>query len=145
MRHGRRMSAAAVEVVLAESVVAAVAAHTARRTPGVLRVETGLGGLVQRLAVRARHEVRADSDDEDRPADTGGVDVELVGDEADVHVFLAVQAGFPVTACAHEVQRRVVEALVTDVGLRQVRVAVSVLDVALGDATADAHGTGVRS
>lgn len=126
------MTAAAVEVVLAESVVAAVAAHAARRTPGVLRVETGLGGLVQRFAVRARHEVRADSDVEDRPADAGGVDVELAGDVADVRVDIAVRAGVAVTPCAHDVQRRVVEALVTDVGLRQVRVAVSVLDVALG-------------
>jgi uncharacterized alkaline shock family protein YloU len=138
------MSAAAVEVVLAESVVAAVSAHAARRTPGVLRVEPGLGGLVQRLAVRARHEVRAGSDD-DRPADAGGVDVELDGDEADVHVFVAVQAGVPVTSCAHEVQRRVVGALVTDVGLRRVRVAVSVLDVAVGVTPSDGPSPGSGS
>lgn len=126
------MTAADVEVVLEESVVAAVAAHAARRTPGVLRVETGFAGMVQQLAVRLRHQVRAGQGEDGRPADTGGVDVELVAGHAEVHVDLALHAEVPVTACAHEVQRRVVQALLTDVGLVSVRVSVSVLDVALG-------------
>lgn len=127
------MTAGEVQVVLDESVVAAVAAHAARRTPGVLRVETGLGGLVQRLAARARLQARPGPDD-DRPADRGGVRVQLDGGHAEVRVDLAVTADVPLTACAHEVQRRVVQALVSDVGLVSATVAVSVLDVALSAA-----------
>ncbi len=134
-----RARPARVEVVIDETVAAAIAAHAACTVTGVARLEPGLSGLVTHLAARARHQLRQDG--AGGPPPTEGVDVEVDGSTARVHVDLATAADAQATAVAHRVQDAIAQALLVDAGLTVTTVSVSVLDIDQpreGDAAAPA-------
>ncbi len=131
---------APVEIVIDETAAAAIAAHAARAVAGVLRLESGLSGLVTHLAARARHQVRPGAPGS--PAPTEGVDVDVDGSTATVHVDLATTASMQATTVAYQVQAAVARALQVNAGLSTVTVSVSILDIDHGDVAPAAPTTG---
>lgn len=117
-------AAVTVENVVEEPVVAAVAAHAARRTPGVVRLETGVAGLVRAWGRAAWQQVKGIS-----PAPAEGVLVELLGDAVRVRLGIATSGSRPAAAVVRQVQREVRAAVVRDTGLPVDEVSVVVLDI----------------
>lgn len=122
-----RVTAAPVEVLIAERVAAAIAAHAARGVPHVTRLEPGVNGLITHLAARARHQVLPAAPGETAP--TEGVDVRVDGSSAEVFIDLSTSPGAQVAAVAHQVQVAVAEALQVNAGLTVTKVSVLVLDI----------------
>lgn len=122
-----RQDAPAVEVVIDDSVAAAIAARAAATVAGVIRLEPGLSGLASHLAARARQQVRRG--DLDAPAATEGVQVTVEGTSVAVAVDLATDAAAQAAAVAQAVQAAVADALLVDAGLTATRVTVSILDI----------------
>lgn len=116
-----------VAVVIDPAVAAAIAAHAAAGVTGVRRLEPGIGGLVARLSALAAAQLRPD--DHDPLAPTEGVDVEIDGSSARVHVNLTTDGAHRAVTVAHGVQRAVGDALRTGAGLDNAAVSVSVLDI----------------
>lgn len=115
------------EVVIDETVAAAIAAHAASTVVGVARLEPGLSGLITHLAGRARQQVR--HGDPAGPAPTEGVEAEVRGSTARVHVDLATTGNVQAADAAHQVQAAVAQALLADAGLTVTTVTVSILDI----------------
>lgn len=118
---------APVEVVIDETVAAAIAARAARTVEGVVRLEPGLSGLVTHLAARARHQVRQGGPG--GPVPTEGIEVDVDGSTARVHIDLATRADAHTATVAHQVQAAVAHALKANAGLTTTQVSVSVLDI----------------
>jgi uncharacterized alkaline shock family protein YloU len=111
--------------VIADSVIASVAAHAAAHTPGVVRLEGGVAGLVHqltRLAGRAAGRHTAPSD---------GVDVRSAGAVTTIHVDIVVTGDLRAAAVAAAVQHSVATAVVAATGLPRPVVSVSILDIEL--------------
>lgn len=115
------------ELVIDDTVAAAIAAHAARSVPGVIRLEPGLSGFVTHLAGRARHQLRPG--DAGGPASTEGVEASVDGGTARVHVDLSTSAEAQAATIAQAVQEAVPAALRADAGLIATEVSVSVLDI----------------
>jgi uncharacterized alkaline shock family protein YloU len=113
-----------VENVVEEPVVAAVAADAARRTPGVVRLETGVSGLVRTWGRATWQQVKGIS-----PAPAEGVLVELLGDAVRVRLGIATSGHQQASVVARQVQREVRTAVVRDTGLAVDEVSVVVLDI----------------
>lgn len=118
---------APVEVIIDATVAAAIAAHAACTVAGVVRLEPGLSGLVTHLAARARHQVR--QADPSGPAPAEGVEVDVDGATARVHIDLVTSAGPQAATVAHQVQAAVAQSLLVNAGVTVTRVSVSILDI----------------
>ncbi len=106
--------------------VAAAAAAAARVTPGVVRLQPGLWGLVQQLSREAWQRATGQAF-----PDIGGVEAELDGASASVELTLVVDAGAPAVSVVAAVQRSVTEAVSAATGLRVRSVAVHICEIDL--------------
>ena len=96
--------------VIGSSVIAAVAARAARETPGILRLDAGLGQLVVRLRAVARNHLRRVPDPGTRTS-SGGVFASVAEGRATIDVEVATDARFNALEVAADLQERVRQAL----------------------------------
>lgn len=114
---------ARAEAAVAPSVLAAVAVHAAGQVPGVVRVEPGVAGLVTSALRTARQRIKGLA-----PAPTEGARV-TAGTPPQVEVGVAVRG--QAMAVGHAVQAAVTDELASALGVTDVVVAVSILDIEL--------------
>jgi uncharacterized alkaline shock family protein YloU len=111
------------ERVVGEAVIAAVAAHAAVRTEGVVRLEPGVTGLLRQAAGRLTG---------GNAAPTAGVDVHYDGDIPVIHLDLVVSGARPVAEVGAAIQRAVAHAVIEGTDVPEPVITVSVLDIELG-------------
>jgi uncharacterized alkaline shock family protein YloU len=99
----------ATERVVGEAVIAAIAAHAAVRTEGVVRLAPGLFRLP-----------------------TAGVDVHYEGDIPVIHLDLVISGERPVAEVGAAVRRAVTDAVTADADVAEPVITVSVSDIELG-------------
>ncbi|MFD7229200.1 Asp23/Gls24 family envelope stress response protein [Streptomyces sp. NPDC059881] len=127
--------------VIAEPVIAAVAARAAVGVPGVVRLEPGLTGLASQVARSTRQKIKGLA-----PASTEGVRVtadrrSVVPSILRVSVDLVSAGGHQAAAVAQAVQREVTRAVADATGLTPQAVVVSIMDMEM-DMDIGMHGTG---
>lgn len=114
--------------------IAAAAADAARATPGVLRLQPGLWGLVRRFSQEAWERATG----QDYP-DTGGVFVALDGGGARVELTVVTDGRTPAAAVVRAMQQAVSSAVTDTTGLHVDVVSVHVTEIDLyrqpGDAS----------
>jgi uncharacterized alkaline shock family protein YloU len=115
------------ELVVAGEVVAAVGAHAAAATAGVVRLEDSLGKLVTGLGRSARQRIAGIT-----PAPVTGTSVVVSGSTVRLRVEVAVSGDYPAVVTAAAVQRSVARAVARATGLTVAGVDVTILDVSLG-------------
>lgn len=113
-----------LEWVVEVPVVASVAANAARRTPGVARLEPGVGGLVRAWGRAKWQQIKGIT-----PAPAEGVLVELEGDAVRIRLSIATSGNAQAAVVARSVQREVRRAVTRDTGLAVGKVSVTVLDI----------------
>ncbi|MGH3519152.1 MAG: Asp23/Gls24 family envelope stress response protein [Haloechinothrix sp.] len=119
-------AAPVVEWVIGDDVIAGIAMHAASATPGVVRVEPGLRGLVGSFRRAARPYTRTAE-----PAQTGGVSVEVAGGTTWIGVNIVSSGQDQAAAIAQAVQRAVARDVTRDTGLDVAEVRVSIVDIDL--------------
>ncbi|MER7660074.1 Asp23/Gls24 family envelope stress response protein [Streptomyces sp. NPDC096193] len=128
--HHDRTGAPRTQWVMAEPVIAAVAAHAAGGVAGVVRLEPGLTGLASQVARSARQKINGLA-----PAPTEGVRVRTDRSAEPPVVFIAVDlvtsAQDQAAAMAYAVQREVTRAVADATGLTPRSVGVSITDIEL--------------
>ena len=112
------------EFVIADAVVASVAARAAAMTPGVVRLEPGLKGLVTAWSRAARQRWKGLD-----PAPAEGVRVRTAGGVVSVQVDIVTSAADQAAVVGQAVQRGVSRAVATETGLVVASVSVSILDI----------------
>lgn len=122
-----RPTAGDYETVVAADAVAAVAAYAAATTPGVVRLEAGVSGLLGDLTRSTWQRVAGI-----RPAPVTGTTVALdAGGAVRAHLDIAVDGHRQAAATASAVRRSVARAVNANTGLPVAAVIVSILDVDL--------------
>ncbi|BCK53835.1 Asp23/Gls24 family envelope stress response protein [Nocardia wallacei] len=121
------MSTTATETVVADAVIAGVAARAAATVPGVLRLEPGVLGLVGQLA---RSGLQLLTRQESAPS--GGVRIRRAGEWLKIHVDLTIAAGGHVGEVARTVQREIARVVTEQTGVAVDEVTVCVLDIEPG-------------
>lgn len=109
--------------VIADSVIASVAAHAAERTPGVVRLQGGVAGLLHQITRLAGRVTGAKS------APTDGVEVRSDDGGTTIHVDIVVSGDLRAAAVATAVQHSVATAVASATGLPAPVVSVSILDI----------------
>jgi uncharacterized alkaline shock family protein YloU len=112
------------EAVIAREVVAAIGAHAAAATPGVVRLETTVGGLVTSLGRSAWQRIAGIT-----PAPVTGTSATVADSQARLRVEVAVSGDRPAVQTAAAVQRSVARAVTASTGLRVTGVSVAILDI----------------
>ncbi|WP_370950026.1 Asp23/Gls24 family envelope stress response protein [Amycolatopsis sp. cg5] len=112
------------ESVIAEPVIAAVAAYAATTVPGVIRLEPGLRGLAGSVVRTARQKFKGLD-----PAPTEGVRVMKENGELRVELDLTSSGFDQVAAVGQAVQRTVARAVADATGLTPTSVTVSIVDI----------------
>jgi uncharacterized alkaline shock family protein YloU len=112
------------EFVVADAVIAGVAARAAAAVPGVSRLEPGVRGLVARLA---RSGMRLWTGRAAAPFD--GVRVMRGADAMSIHVDLAISAGSRADEVGVAVQREVSRVVAEQTGVGVDAVTVVILDI----------------
>lgn len=112
------------ETVIAREVVAAIGAHAAAATPGVVRLESSVGGMVTSLGRSARQRIAGIT-----PAPLTGTSATLTGTGARLRVAVAVSGDRPAVQTAAAVQRSVARAVTAATGLQVAGVSVAILDI----------------
>jgi uncharacterized alkaline shock family protein YloU len=108
-----------------ESVLATLAAHAALGTPGVVRLEPGLAGLLRQVTrVGGRLAGTA------TPA--AGVTVRYDGDIPVIHLDVVISGERQAAAVGVATQRAVADAVTANTGVPEPVVTVSILDIELG-------------
>ncbi|WP_116050150.1 Asp23/Gls24 family envelope stress response protein [Amycolatopsis palatopharyngis] len=115
---------AMTEFVIDDVVIAGVAARAAAGTPGVVRLEPGLTGLVAAWGRAARGRWKGIT-----PAPAEGVTVQSSGDELSLRLDIVISGADQAAAVGQAVQRSVARAVAEDVGLTVDEVSVSILDI----------------
>ncbi|WP_024799572.1 Asp23/Gls24 family envelope stress response protein [Nocardia sp. BMG51109] len=118
------MSTPATEVVVADAVIAGVAARAAAAVSGVLRLEPGVLGLVGQLA-RSGKQLWTGVES----APSGGVRIRRAGAWLKIHVDLTVSAGSTVAVVGRSVQEQVTRVVAEQTGVTADEVSVTVLDI----------------
>ncbi|MFF7202545.1 Asp23/Gls24 family envelope stress response protein [Streptomyces sp. NPDC008141] len=131
-----RTGAPRTQWVMADPVIAAVAAHAAGGVAGVVRLEPGLTGLATQVARSARQKIYGLT-----PAPTEGVHVRVDRSAEPpvlrVSVDLVTSAQDQAAAVAQAVQREVTRAVADATGLVPHSVGVSITDI-------EPYGAGTR-
>ncbi|WP_410666929.1 Asp23/Gls24 family envelope stress response protein [Amycolatopsis sp. cmx-4-68] len=112
------------EYVIADPVVAGVAARAAITTPGVVRLEPGLRGLVTAWTRAARQRWKGLD-----PAPADGVRVRTTDGRVRVEIDLVTAAADQAAAVGRAVQRAVGRSVTEQTGLVVDEVSVSILDI----------------
>lgn len=118
------MSAPNIEFVVADAVIAGIAARAAAAVPGVSRLEPGVRGLVARLA---RTGMRLWTGRDAAPSD--GVRVMRDDDTLNIHVDLVISAGCRAGEVGVTVQREVSRVVAEQTGVGVDAVTVVILDI----------------
>ncbi|MGK3200201.1 Asp23/Gls24 family envelope stress response protein [Amycolatopsis sp. MEPSY49] len=113
-----------VEYVIADPVIAGVAARAAITTPGVVRLEPGLRGLVTAWTRAARQRWKGLD-----PAPADGVRVRTTDGRVSVEVDLVTSAADQAAAVGRAVQRSVGRFVTEQTGLAVDGVSVSIMDI----------------
>ncbi|WP_126981197.1 Asp23/Gls24 family envelope stress response protein, partial [Saezia sanguinis] len=100
------MTAARATVIVAAPVIAAVAAHAAANTPGVVRLEPGVRGLLDTVVRTGRQRWTGTE-----PAPAGGIRIRQTGAGLVVSADITIAAGRPAAEIGCAVQRRITEAV----------------------------------
>lgn len=129
--HQATSTAQQTERIISEPVIASIAANAARATPGVVRLEVGVTGLVRQLR-RHTHARWVGLD----PAPSAGVTVARDTPNpgaTTVHldVVVAVTGERTAVAVATVLQSAVADAVAANTGVAVSAVAVSILDIAI--------------
>jgi uncharacterized alkaline shock family protein YloU len=114
----------AVDYVVREPVIAAIAAHAAAGVPGVRRLEPDLAGLVTSMTRSIRQRL-AGLD----AAPAEGVRAEVDGGQVWLEVAVAIRGHKTAAATGQAVQRAVAKAVRDATGYEVVEVAVSILHI----------------
>jgi uncharacterized alkaline shock family protein YloU len=112
------------QFVVSDAVVASVAARAAATTPGVVRLEPGLKGLVTAWSRAARQRWKGLN-----PAPAEGVRVRAGEGSVSVQVDIVTSAADQAAAVGQAVQRSVSRAVTAETGLVVGSVSVSILDI----------------
>lgn len=112
------------ERIITEPVIAAIAAHVATRTPGVVRLEPGVVGVLREMTTIVRRRAGFAV-----TAPVEGVQVRFDGDAVRIHLDLVVTADRQAAATAVAAQRAVAEAVTASTGISAPAVSVSILDI----------------
>lgn len=115
------------EYVISDTVVSSVAARAAMATPGVVRLEPGLVGLVTAWGRAARQRWEGLT-----PAPADGVTAKIVDGQAQVKVDLVTSSIDQAAAVGTAVQRAVSREVAEQTGLTVSAVTVSILDIEPG-------------
>lgn len=115
---------AVTEFVIADAVIASVAARAAATTPGVVRLEPGLKGLVTAWTRATRQRWKGLD-----PAPADGVRVRSAEGTVSVQVDIVTSALDQAAAVGQAVQRGVTRAVAEETGIRVEEVSVSILDI----------------
>ncbi|WP_370969584.1 Asp23/Gls24 family envelope stress response protein [Amycolatopsis sp. cg9] len=113
-----------VDYVVADPVIASVAARAAITTPGVVRLEPGLRGLVTAWTRAARQRWKGLD-----PAPADGVRVRTADGRVTVHIDLITASGDQAAAVGRAVQRAVTRFVGEQTGLVVDEVSVSIMDI----------------
>jgi uncharacterized alkaline shock family protein YloU len=112
-----------IEVVIADRVVAAVAADAALRVPGVRRLEVGVTGLLTQLGRAAVDRIGGPT-----VSVCDGIRATVTGQAVRITADLAT-TGAPATSVARAVQHAIAAQVQAATGLTVTEVAVTVLDI----------------
>ncbi|WP_040837195.1 Asp23/Gls24 family envelope stress response protein [Nocardia brevicatena] len=118
------MTAGPLSVVVEPPVIAAVAAGAAAATPGVMRLEPGIRGLVSTVLRAGRRRWKGID-----PAPAEGVRVRRGETGLLVQVDIAIAAGRPAVEVGHAVQEEVARVVWEQTGQRVAEVWVTILDI----------------
>ncbi|WP_410595697.1 Asp23/Gls24 family envelope stress response protein [Amycolatopsis sp. lyj-23] len=118
------MSVESADYVIADPVIASVAARAAIATPGVVRLEPGLRGLVTAWTRAARQRWKGLD-----PAPADGVRVRTADGRVSVHIDLVTAAADQAAAVGRAVQRAVTRFVAEQTGLVVDEVSVSIMDI----------------
>ncbi|MEU4518275.1 Asp23/Gls24 family envelope stress response protein [Amycolatopsis sp. NPDC024027] len=118
------MSADSADYVIADPVIAGVAARAAITTPGVVRLEPGLRGLVTAWTRAARQRWQGLE-----PAPADGVRVRTTDGRVTVRIDLVTAAADQAAAVGRAVQRAVTRSVAEQTGLVVAEVTVSIMDI----------------
>ncbi|WP_328394428.1 Asp23/Gls24 family envelope stress response protein [Nocardia sp. NBC_00416] len=118
------MSAARTSIVVGDPVIAAVAARAAAATPGVVRLEPGVRGLVGTAVRLGRQRLTGN-----QPAPAEGVRVRRTTAGLQVSVDIAIGAHRRAADIGPAVQQEIVRAVREQTGERVDEVCVCVLDI----------------
>lgn len=113
-----------VDYVVADPVIASVAARAAITTPGVVRLEPGLRGLVTAWTRATRQRWKGLD-----PAPADGVRVRTADGRVTVHIDLVAAGADQAAAVGRAVQRAVTRFVAEQTGLVVDEVSVSILDI----------------
>lgn len=119
------MTTGRTEIVVAAPVIAAVAAHAAANTPGVVRLEPGVRGLLNTF-VRAGRQRWTDTD----PAPADGVRIQHTQTGLVVSADITIATGGQAAAIGHAVQQQITRAVLDHTGQQVDRVCVCIIDIA---------------
>ncbi|MET8848416.1 Asp23/Gls24 family envelope stress response protein [Amycolatopsis sp. NPDC004625] len=117
-----------VDYVVADPVIASVAARAAITTPGVVRLEPGLRGLVTAWTRATRQRWKGLD-----PAPADGVRVRTADGRVTVHIDLVAAAADQAAAVGRAVQRAVTRFVAEQTGLVVDEVSVSIMDIEPAD------------
>jgi uncharacterized alkaline shock family protein YloU len=109
---------------ITEPVVAAIAAHAAARTPGVVRLEPGVVGVLREITRAARRWAGLAG-----TTPVEGVQVRFDDDAVGIHLDLVVTADRQAAGTAVAAQRAVTGAVTAHTGISAPVVSVSILDI----------------
>jgi uncharacterized alkaline shock family protein YloU len=115
-----------VDYVIADPVIASVAARAAIGTPGVVRLEPGLRGLMTAWTRAARQRWKGLD-----PAPAEGVRVRTVDGRVGIEVDIVAAGADQAAAVGRSVQRAVSRYVTAQTGLVVDEVSVSILDIEL--------------
>jgi uncharacterized alkaline shock family protein YloU len=115
------------EFVISDAVIASVAARAAATTPGVVRLEPGLKGLVTAWTRATRQRWKGLD-----PAPADGVRVRSSDGSVSIHIDIVTSALDQAAAVGQAVQRGVSRAVAEETGVGVDEVSVSILDIEPG-------------
>jgi uncharacterized alkaline shock family protein YloU len=114
------------ERVISREVVAAIGAHAAAATPGVIRLESSVGSLIASVGRSARQRIAGIT-----PAPVTGTSATLSQGQVRLRVEVAVSGHRPAVETAAAVQRSVARSVAAGTGLPVNGVSVAILDIGL--------------
>jgi uncharacterized alkaline shock family protein YloU len=116
------------ETEISRQVVAAIGAHAAAATPGVIRLEASVSELLAGVGRSARHWIGGIT-----PAPVTGTAATVTDGQARLRVEVAVSGGQRAADVAAAVRRSVTRAVTSATGLPVAAVSVAILDIDLND------------
>jgi uncharacterized alkaline shock family protein YloU len=128
------------EWVISPAVIAAIGAHAAAATPGVVRLEGGVSALLAGLGRTVRNRVAGIT-----PYPASGASATVTDGHTSLRVSVAVSGSRRVADTAAAVQRSVAYAVAAGTGLKVAGVHVAVVDIVVSTGSTDTGSTDTGS